>query len=115
VNAQNTSAATALGLVSPFLQKTLPAGYRERDYDPVPDLQLLHLFPHLHDLAHEFMGANISFHGGYEAVAKMQIRAADRRRRHFDDRIARIQQLELALITPWFSFGTDLILNPFIQ
>src|SRR5205085_10544963 len=58
----------------------------------VADLQVLYYPAELHHFTHKLMAEDVArFHRRNEAVINMQIRAADRRRRDPDNRVALVQ------------------------
>jgi hypothetical protein len=69
---------------------------RKGNNDPVSRFELPVLRAHLDHFAHEFMAHDVAAHHARdEAVEEVQVGAADRARRHFDDRVARILDLRV--------------------
>src|SRR4029450_790285 len=72
----------------------LAAGNRERHDHTGADLEGLDRTPDFHHLAHELVAEDVALlHGLYEAVIKVQVRAADRGRGDADDGVVLIQDL----------------------
>ena len=65
---------------------------RERNDDALADLQgVLAVGPHLHDFAHELVAHDVAIlHAWHVTVIEVQIGAADRATRDFDDGVARV-------------------------
>src|ERR1700709_2573782 len=78
-----------------FLAKeAFATGNRERNYDPVPDPELLVFRPDLDNLAHGLMAQDVSlFHRGHNAVEQMEVRAADSTGGNLDDGISPVLDL----------------------
>ena len=79
-----------------------PAGAaddQERADDAVARLELRDVRAGVHDLADELVAHHAARpHAGDAAVDEMQVRAADRRRRHLDDRVAGVQDLGFGIV-----------------
>src|SRR6185369_1380718 len=88
-------------------EKTFPTADRERHYDLVADLELLHFRTGLNDFAHKFMSYDVSLlHRRNESVIEVKVRSADRRPRYPHDRIMRIQYLRVGhLFHPHISWS----------
>ncbi len=65
---------------------------RERDDDALADLQgMLAVGPHLDDFAHELVAHDIAIlHAWHVTVVQVEVGAADRATRDFDDGVARV-------------------------
>src|SRR5690349_5988984 len=80
----------------PLAEKAIAAGNGKRHDDTVADTDLFHSFADVDDLAHEFVSKNVPpFHRRHKAVIEVQIRAANRRRSDFDDRVALVEDLRI--------------------
>jgi hypothetical protein len=70
----------------------MPAGDRERHDHAVADLQLRHSGSDIDDFPHELVAEDVAaLHRRDEPVEQVQVRAAYRRQRDLDDRVARVQ------------------------
>ena len=67
----------------------LTAGDRERDDDPVSDLERGVVLADLDDLAHRLVAQDVArLHAGHEVVVEVQVGSADRAARHLDDGVS---------------------------
>src|SRR4051812_47256054 len=66
----------------------------EGDHDPVAHVEVLHFTSNLNHLAHEFVTQYVAFlQRRYQSVVQMQIRATDRSRSDFYDRVTLVEDL----------------------
>ncbi|CAB4915252.1 unannotated protein [freshwater metagenome] len=78
----------ALGVQPLVAHPAVPAGDLERDGDPVADPQVAGLAADLDHLAHGLVPHHVAHvHERGEGLDQVQVRAADVRRRHADDRV----------------------------
>ncbi len=69
--------------------------------DPIAHLQVPDFATHLDDNSHVLVAENVAtFHGRLVAVIKMQVGAADRARRDFDDRVS-------GMLNGWVGYRID--------
>ena len=70
---------------------TFATDNRERDHDPVTDLEgRFCTRPDVDHLAHGLMAQDVTgFHAGHEMIIEVEVRSTDRAARNLDDRIAR--------------------------
>ena len=70
-------------------EPTVAAADRERHHDAVADLEVGDLGPERYHLAHVLVAEDVArLHGGLVPVEQVEVRPADRARRHLDDRVA---------------------------
>src|SRR4029453_2288330 len=98
--------AFAAGVESVPAEETFATCNRERNDDPITDLQRLVVRPDFHDLPHALMADDIAaLHGRNDAAVNVQIRAADRTGADLDDCIARMLDARIGyLLTPDVAF-----------
>src|SRR5690606_17855683 len=92
------------GIQFPFTVEAIPARDREWNHHPITHGQIAYAWADFHHFAHELVAENVApIHRRHVAVVKVQVRAANRRRRHLHDRIARIEDVRI-----WHILHADL-------